>query len=80
MTTMIITLIGLLILIAGMVLLLIEAFATSIFWGLACLFINPMCLLFLARYWKQAKLSFYIQVVGLSVLLIGYHLHQQFNF
>ncbi|MFT6898781.1 MAG: hypothetical protein ACJA13_003208 [Paraglaciecola sp.] len=80
MTTMIITLLGLLIFIVGGVLLLIEAFGQSILWGLACFFINPVCLVFIVRYWDEAKMSFYIQLTGLSLILIGLYLHNHFNF
>ncbi|GAC22787.1 MAG: hypothetical protein CL579_16490 [Alteromonadaceae bacterium] len=79
MITMIITLLGLLIFIVGAVLLLLEAFNQSLFWGLACLFIQPICLVFIVRYWRVAKLSFYTQAAGFSILLIGLNLHSHFN-
>lgn len=77
---MIITLLGLLIFIVGGVLLLIEAFGQSILWGLACFFINPVCLVFIIRYWDEAKRSFYIQLAGLSLILLGINLHSHFDF
>ncbi|ABG40952.1 hypothetical protein Patl_2436 [Paraglaciecola sp. T6c] len=79
MITMIITLVGLLIFIVGALLLLLEAFNQSTFWGLACLFIQPVCLVFIVLYWRVAKLSFYTQVAGLGMLLIGLNLHDYFN-
>ena len=76
MITMIITLIGLLVFIVGGVVLFLQAFNKSIAWGLACFFINPVCLLFIALHWDETKGTFFIQVIGFSVLLIGLGLHQ----
>ena len=61
--------VGLGIFIIGGIGLLISAFRTGIFWGLAVFFIAPVALIYLIVHWQDAKGSFKLQVFG--VLIIG---------
>jgi uncharacterized membrane protein len=56
--------IGLGIFILGGIAFLIAAFRTSIIWGLGCLFIAPISILYLFCHWGDAKKPFLIQVIG----------------
>ncbi|PKH02440.1 hypothetical protein CXF72_11575 [Psychromonas sp. MB-3u-54] len=67
----IIGVIGVLILIVGGILFLIEAFKESIIWGIACLLITPVVLAFTVMHWGVAKKPFFIQLAGIGVMLIG---------
>ncbi len=61
--------VGLGIFIIGGIGLLISAFRTGIFWGLAVFFIAPVALIYLLVHWQDAKGPFKLQVFG--VLIIG---------
>ena len=50
---------------------LIAAFSTGIRWGLGCLLISPVSLVFLILHWDVAKNPFFLQVVGLVAMLLG---------
>jgi uncharacterized membrane protein len=65
---MIIFYVGLAIFIIGGIGLLISAFKTSILWGLACLLIAPVSLIYLVLYWQDAKNPFFLQLIGLVIL------------
>jgi len=69
--TVTITIIGLILFVIGGILLLIEAFSQSIFWGLACFFINPASIIFTVCYWGVAKKPFLTQLSGFVLILIG---------
>lgn len=60
--------IGIMIAIIGGVGTLIAAFKTSIWWGLGCLFISPVSLLFLVMNWDVAKNPFFLQLVGAGII------------
>ncbi len=61
--------IGLGIFILGGIAYLVAAFRTSIIWGLGCLFITPVSILYLFFHWGDAKKPFLIQVIGGVVML-----------
>lgn len=50
---------------------LVAAFTTGLWWGLGCLLLWPVSLLFLVVHWDMAKNPFFLQVVGLVTILIG---------
>ena len=50
---------------------LIASFKTSILWGLGCLFIAPISLLFLIFHWDVARNPFLLQVVGIALMFFG---------
>jgi len=58
-------------LIVGGLWFLIVAFRTSIGWGLGCLFIPFVSLVYLIQYWEEARRPFALQVVGILVLVIA---------
>ena len=62
---------GLFVFIIGGIGTLIAAFKTSILWGLGCLLIAPVSLLFLVTHWGVAKNPFFLQLIGVSTMLLG---------
>lgn len=54
----------------GGIWLLIEAFTTSILWGIGCLLITPVSLVFIFVYWDRAKSPFILQLVGLALIIL----------
>lgn len=50
---------------------LIASFSTSVWWGLGCLLISPVSLVFLILHWDVAKNPFFLQVAGLVLMLLG---------
>ena len=63
--------VGLGIFIIGGVGTLIAAFKTSILWGIGCLLIAPISLLFLIMHWDNAKNPFFLQLIGFGVMFFG---------
>lgn len=62
---------GYVIMIIGGILLVIEAFKESILWGIGCLVIPIVGLVFVVMYWDVAKKPFMIQLAGLAICFIG---------
>ncbi|MDF9387607.1 hypothetical protein EXZ60_01845 [Vibrio sp. 1151_11] len=69
--TDIVSIIGIIIFIIGGIFFLIESFRESVIWGLACLFVAPVVLVFTFLHWDVAKKPFFIQLTGFVVMLIG---------
>ena len=65
---------GLIIFVIGGILFLVEAFKTSLLWGLGCVFLTPVTIFYLAFHWATARKPFAIQMVGLLLLLAGTYL------
>lgn len=62
---------GIAIFIIGGIGTLIAAFKTSVLWGLGCLFIAPISLIFLFLHWDVAKNPFFLQVIGIALAFFG---------
>lgn len=62
--------IGAVLCIIGGIWLLVVAFQESIGWGLACLIIPFVSLIFVIMYWDKAKKPFLLNLVG-AVLLVA---------
>jgi hypothetical protein len=63
--------IGLIIFVIGGIWFLVESFRESIWWGLGCLLISPVQVIFLFVHWSVAGKPFGMQMLGLVCLLIG---------
>lgn len=66
---------GLGIFIIGGVGLLIAAFGSGVFWGLAVLLIPPAALFYTFTHWQDAKGSFKTQIFGLLIILFSVYLN-----
>ncbi|EXJ10904.1 hypothetical protein [Nitrincola nitratireducens] len=62
---------GILIFVVGGIGTLIAAFKTHILWGIACILIAPVSLIFLILHWDVAKNPFFLQLVGFATMFIG---------
>ena len=65
------TYLGLIVFIIGGIGTLIAAFKTSIWWGLGCLLIAPVSLIFLVLHWDVAKNPFFLQLAGFALMFLG---------
>jgi hypothetical protein len=45
----------------------------SLWWGLGCLFLAPVTLVFLLVHWKVALRPFLLSLAGLGAALVGYY-------
>ena len=63
--------IGLAIFIIGGIGFLIAAFKNSILWGLGCLLLYPVSIIFLILNWNDAKNPFVLQLFGACIMLLG---------
>ena len=63
--------IGLIISLVGGIWILVNAFKTSIWWGLGSLFVPFVSLIFLITHWAVAKRPFLISVAGLVLAIVG---------
>ena len=62
---------GVALVIIGGVGTLIAAFKTSILWGVGCILLAPVSLIFLVLHWNVAKNPFFLQLAGLVLLFFG---------
>mgnify|MGYP000536510754 CR=1 FL=1 len=62
---------GLIVFVIGGLGTLIAAFKTSVWWGLGCILIAPVSLLFLIMNWGVAKNAFFLQLFGVGIMLVG---------
>jgi hypothetical protein len=53
----------------GGIMFLVAAFSQIVWWGLGCLFVPFVNLIFLVFHWAKAKKSFLTQLAGLGLLL-----------
>jgi hypothetical protein len=67
----VVVLVGLALMVLGGLVFVVKAFRESILWGLGVLFLPFVSLIFLALHWRQAKDPFFLQLVGLGVMLLG---------
>ncbi len=63
--------IGLGVFVVGGIGLLIAAFRTNVWWGLGCIVIAPVAILYTLLHWQEAKNPFLLQLFGLAILLGG---------
>ena len=73
-------LIGLVIFIFGGIAFLIAAFKTNLFWGLGCLLVAPVSILYLFIHWRDAKKPFSIQVVGGVIMVAAAYAKETYRF
>jgi hypothetical protein len=62
---------GLILLLVGGLMFLLSAFSESILWGLGVLFVPFVSLAFLILHWGRAKDSFFLQLWGLALVMLG---------
>ena len=67
----ILLILGLLVGCVGGILTLIAAFRQHVGWGVACLLFSPTQLLFTILHWAEAKLGFFVSLVGTAFLIGG---------
>lgn len=66
-------LVGLGVLTAGVggIMTLVAAFRQNVWWGLGCIFLGPVQLIFLILHWAEAKKGFFVSLAGTAVILAG---------
>jgi hypothetical protein len=77
--TDILFIIGLIVFVIGGIGFLIAAFRTSLLWGLGCLFISPLQIIYLFIHWDSAKQPFSIQLIGGFTMLVSAYFQGKFN-
>ncbi len=65
------TYIGIGIFIIGGIGFLIAAFKVSVWWGIACILVSPVSIVFLFMEWSEAKNPFFLQLFGLSIVVVA---------
>lgn len=65
---------GLLLIVLGAVWLVVQAFGTSLFWGVGVLALPPVSLLYLARHWARARRALLLSSLGFVPLVAGFSL------
>jgi len=63
--------IGMLIFVVGVIFYIVEVFRTSVAWGIACVFIYPLGIVFTIMHWKVARNPVLIKLAGLGVMMVG---------
>ncbi len=62
---------GAIVALVGVIWMIINAFKTSILWGLGSLFIPFVVLIFAAMHWAQNKQPFLIWLGGVVIAIVG---------
>lgn len=62
---------GLIAFIVGGIWFLVVAFQHEVPWGLACMFIPFVAIVFLVKYWDKASKPFGVQTAGFAAMLLG---------
>ena len=62
---------GILLMLAGGIFFIVQAFRTSILWGLGVLFVPLVPLVFLIVEWGNAKRPFFWQLWGIVLVVLG---------
>jgi len=62
---------GFLLMLLGWIAFIVMAFRESILWGLGVLFLPFVSLIFLVLHWARAKNSFFLQLWGLLIVIVG---------
>ncbi|MGH7134797.1 MAG: hypothetical protein ACREHD_03605 [Pirellulales bacterium] len=62
---------GLIAFIVGGIWFLVVAFQEEVPWGLACMFIPCVSIIFLVKFWDKASKPFGVQVAGFVAMIIG---------
>lgn len=65
-------LVGLVVAAVGGFWLLVAAFKESIGWGLGCLFVPFVSLVFVVMKWDRAKNPFFVQLAGTALVMIAF--------
>lgn len=68
---MVLTAVGSIAAAVGGIWLIVLAFRKSVAWGLLCLFISPVAIVFAIQNWAIAKRPFLIEIGGVVILIIG---------
>ncbi len=55
----------------GGIWILVKAFQTSVLWGLGCLFVPFVSLVFVFTHWADTKVPFLINIGGAAVYVAG---------
>jgi len=69
--TIVLIIIGALLSLAGGIWFLVVAFRQSVVWGLVVIFVPFASLVFLVKYWQDAKASFFVQLIGTVIYFAG---------
>jgi hypothetical protein len=63
--------VGIILALIGGIGMLIVAFRESVLWGIGCLLIPLVSLIFVISHWDEAKKPFLIQLAGVVLLILG---------
>ena len=75
----ILLIVGIITSLVGTIWFLTVAFQESIFWGLGCLFIPFVALIFLFTHWDTAGRPFLLQLAALAPLIFGQIILSQYS-
>ena len=68
---LVLMLVGIVVAAIGGIMILIQAFRTSVLWGLGTLFVPLVGLIFVFMHWQETKKAFLINVIGTAVMILG---------
>ena len=68
---MILFFVGAIVAFIGGIWFLIAAFQESVLWGLGCIFLGPVSLIFLILHWDAAGKPFLVQLAGVVPMFAG---------
>jgi len=67
----VISLVGWLVCLVALIWIVVLAFQESVLWGLGCLFVAPISLVFVFMYWDEARRPFFFWLGGVVLSILG---------
>jgi len=65
-------LIGLVLWLFGSGMLIVQSFRTGFWWGIGTVLLTvPVLYIYIGMYWKQARLGFFLHLLGLGLMFAG---------
>lgn len=68
---MLILIVGLTVSVAGWIVFLGVAFRENFFWGLSCMCVPLLSLIFAFTHWQDARKGYLVHVVGALAIIVG---------
>jgi hypothetical protein len=62
---------GMVILLIGNVWIAVKAFQKGILWGLGCLIVPFVSLIFVIMHWAETKIPFIVSLAGIVLIILG---------
>ena len=68
---MVLAILGVILALVGGIGILIAAFRESVVWGIGCLLLPIISIIFVIMHWEETKKPFLLKIAGIVLLVVG---------